>query len=619
MEVRIKLPDYLKHVFDDRGLLTVKGTGSARKVLLLWAWANGAVWVSRRPRDAQALLEEQLLQWPHVSAKRVEFRAPNELSATDCDFAVVEDPAHIDGAVAWVKTHVRKQARLLEISNDDTLVTKVDAAGLSLDERLALLEATRTGRSFEYEEHDLVASVCRESLYVFMKEFWSTIVAEPFVDNWHIRIICDAIQETLEPVFEWREKESDLIINVSPGSTKSICASVMTTPWTWTRMPSFRLIGGSYAHNLAMDLSRKSRQVIQSAKYQSSFPIRLRDDQNAKSHFVNEKEGMRMGVGTGGVAGFHSHANVIDDPLDPNKSHSEVEIKAANTWVNEGIEQRKVDQRIAPTILIMQRLNQADPTGEKLRIANGSGSVRHICIPAELTDDVKPRSLAKFYVDGLMDPRRLPATVLAQKRKLGQYLYAAQYLQSPSPPSGGMFKWERIKIRNSAPTVLKQIVRYWDKAGTEGAGAFTAGVKMSVDDHGEYWVLDVTRGQWESNVRESVIKQRADIDGLRTRVGIEQEPGSGGKDSAIATKKNLRGFSVLCERPTGDKIWRADAFSVAVNDGHVNLVLGDWNLEYLEELRYFPESRFKDQVDASSGAFRMLTQKQIRVGGGYTK
>jgi hypothetical protein len=42
--------------------------------------------------------------------------------------------------------------------------------------------------------------------------------------------------------------------------------------------------------------------------------------------------------------------------------------------------------------------------------------------------------------------------------------------------------------------------------------------------------------------------------------------------------------------------------------GNVCLVQGEWNAAYLAELCIFPNGRYDDQVDASSGAFARLTR-----------
>ena len=68
------------------------------------------------------------------------------------------------------------------------------------------------------------------------------------------------------------------------------------------------------------------------------------------------------------------------------------------------------------------------------------------------------------------------------------------------------------------------------------------------------------------------------------------------------------------DRPVGDKVLRADPFSVQVNARNVLMKRGEWNGEYLKEVAYFPFSKYKDQVDASSGAFAILAKGRIRVG-----
>jgi len=95
------------------------------------------------------------------------------------------------------------------------------------------------------------------------------------------------------------------------------------------------------------------------------------------------------------------------------------------------------------------------------------------------------------------------------------------------------------------------------------------------------------------------------------RVYVEQEPGSGGKESAEATIRNLAGWAVYADKPTGDKAFRADPYSVQVNNGAFQLLRGEWNAKFLEEHRFFPFGTYKDQVDASAGAFNQLVSKRI--------
>lgn len=469
-------------------------------------------------------------------------------------------------------------------------------------------------------ETQLVRSICKDCFFEFVKEFWSTVIQEEPIWNWHIEYLCGKIQQRAERVFAGLPKEQDLIVNVPPGTTKSTIFSVLFPAWAMTRMPHARILVSTHTDNLGMDLSRRSRDVIKSEKYQRCFPeIQIRDDQDTKGYWANTAGGWRLTCTIGGKnpMGFHAHFLIVDDPIDPQKVHSDAEITEANRFMNEVLPSRKVNKRVSVTFLIMQRLHQNDPTGNWL--SQMAGDVEHVCLPADTSYKVIPSSLAENYVDGLLDPIRLPRSVLKREEKRGSFFYSGQYGQDPVPLSGGMFRVHRLHI-DIPPVSFRRIVRYWDKAGTLGDGAFTVGVKMGLEpaSHGDepkFWILDVVRGQWESSERERIIKHTAMLDGKSVIIGVEQEPGSAGKESAENTAKRLAGYRVRLDRPTGDKAERADPYSVQVNSGNVYLKKGaEWIQDYIDEMRHFPDSTYKDQIDASSGAFAILTKTKAVVG-----
>jgi predicted phage terminase large subunit-like protein len=246
--------------------------------------------------------------------------------------------------------------------------------------------------------------------------------------------------------------------------------------------------------------------------------------------------------------------------------------------------------------------------------------VRHCILPGDNTWDIKPERLKEYYTDdGLLDSVRLGRLALEEARiTLGEVGYAGQYGQNPVPRGGAMFKVECLKFSSDIPTKWRRgPVRYWDKAATQGGGAFTAGVKGGIDVTDKPWILDVVRAQWDSGRREQQILATAFADGKAVKIGIEQEPGAAGKESAEATARMLssHGFRVTMDRATGDKETRADPLSTQVNTGNVVIATNPvWNKIYVDEMRFFPMSKYKDQIDASSGMYAMLAKKRIRIG-----
>jgi predicted phage terminase large subunit-like protein len=114
-----------------------------------------------------------------------------------------------------------------------------------------------------------------------------------------------------------------------------------------------------------------------------------------------------------------------------------------------------------------------------------------------------------------------------------------------------------------------------------------------------------------------MIKQTAELDGPNVIQWVEQEPGSGGKESAENTIRSLAGLPIFRETVTGAKEVRAEPYSAQVEGENVALLSGGtWQQEYIAELRMFPNGKFSDQVDASSGAFNKLAlpEKKKQVG-----
>lgn len=488
-------------------------------------------------------------------------------------------------------------------------------------------------QSLDLEESKLVASICRQSFYQFVREFWETIIDEKPIWNWHIKYICDELQAVAERVFLNQPKLYDVIINVPPGSTKSTLVSQMFPAWTWIRMPSARHICASYAHQLSLTHSLFTRDIVMSEKFQKCFPglIELRHDENTKGLFVNTRKGWRFSTGVRGkVTGYHGHFLLVDDPINPEESYSEKDLRMVNRWMETTLPMRKVEKEVTPLILVMQRLHQADPTGEMLHKMSGKG-IKHICIPGELTDDISPPDLKKFYVDGLFDPVRLPRHLFPEMRKiLGEYGFAAQILQSPVPLGGSMFKTSFVVLHDGEPPPMVRLCRSWDKAGTPDEGAYSAGVLLGVDKNNEPWVLDCQSGQWGAQEREAMIKQTAILDASGAYAKItniqgasqpvmircEIEPGSGGKESGENTVRNLKGFHIVMYHPTGPKEARAQPFASAMGiRNHVHVLNRPWTKDFLEDYKFFPHGRYKDKIDAGSDAFNALFRQPLIAGG----
>ena len=149
-----------------------------------------------------------------------------------------------------------------------------------------------------------------------------------------------------------------------------------------------------------------------------------------------------------------------------------------------------------------------------------------------------------------------------------------------------------------------------------GKGARTAGVLMGRTEKGMFVILDVVKERLGAVEREALIKRMAIVDAQRydgrVTTYVEQEPGSGGKESAEATVRNLAGFDCRIERVTGAKEVRAEPMAAQASVGNVKLLKGKWNEEFLDEIEVFPVGRLKDQC-LVAGTMITTTRGQIPI------
>lgn len=185
--------------------------------------------------------------------------------------------------------------------------------------------------------------------------------------------------------------------------------------------------------------------------------------------------------------------------------------------------------------------------------------------------------------------------------------------------AGLMFRRGWFKIVEAAPKMHITTIRYWDRAGTEvGPDSpdpdWTAGVKLSRDHKGIFYVEHVERFRATPGKVEQRIQNIASQDGNDTIIGIEQDPGQAGKAEANYHVRQLAGKYVRVYPATKSKVVRAKPASAQAEAGNIVLVRGDWNEAFLSELEGFPPEPGKgkdDQVDGLSGGLNALVDHGV--------
>lgn len=188
--------------------------------------------------------------------------------------------------------------------------------------------------------------------------------------------------------------------------------------------------------------------------------------------------------------------------------------------------------------------------------------------------------------------------------------------------AGLMFKRIKVNMLENLPTDVILWARGWDLAATAedeaGDPAYTASVLIGKRKNGRYIVADVINRRCNAAEVRELIKMTCIADRVkygRVITRLPQDPGQAGKDQAQSYLKLLAGFFVKILPESGDKVTRAEPFSAqwiglnGMDKGNVDILIAEWNEEYFNQMESFPQSKFKDMVDASSSSFNELEGK----------
>jgi len=479
----------------------------------------------------------------------------------------------------------------------------------------ANVETKELKKRLMIEMHRKLRKVAEDSYYEFFKQAWEVIEPQtPLLLNWHVKYLCDELQAAVTRSALRQEKLHDILINISPRSLKSMICTVLLQPWAWINYPWLRFINTSYSAKLSTDHARMSRQLTDSAWYQSYWGERwqMTSDQNVKTYFTNDKGGRRFSTSvTGGVTGSGADIIIWDDIINPKEMLTAgVEgIEKANDYYDRILYTRLDNQETGVRIGVMQRLHEDDTSGHVLK--KYKGDYKHICIPAEIDgDNVQPHELLKNYSEaGLFFEKRFTRKYLDRLKKAGRRFYLGQILQRPSEKEGNIFKRKEFKRYLVIPARFDRVFQSWDMNFKEGKkNSYVCGQVWGVKGANIY-LLDMYRAQvgFKVAMRAFLSMQQKWPESREKYV----EDKANGPAIISLLKDNIEGIIPI--EPEGSKNARAEAVAYMVESGNVYLPhesICDWIAEALDEITAFPNATFNDIVDALTQAL-----EQFKKGG----
>ena len=326
-----------------------------------------------------------------------------------------------------------------------------------------------------------------------------------------------------------------LMINIAPRYGKTQIAVKNFIAWCLANNPSASFIHLSYSDSLALDNSESIRDTVISAEYQELFPeVGIKNDSNAKKKWYTNKGGGVYATGAGGsVTGFGAGsitpsgkfdgAIIIDDPIKPDEAESATVRGRINERYDSTIKNR-VNHRLTPIIIIMQRLHPEDLCGYLLEKNEEPWEV--VDIPA--IQDGKALWPYKHTLEDLKSMRRANPTV-----------FERQYMQNPVPREGMLYTkfYTYTELPTQGPIKVKA---YVDTADT-GEDYLCSIIYLT--HGGLFYLLDVVYTQKPMEITERLVSSQIERTECKK---VDIESNNGGRGFARNVERNLKEGNIIC-------------------------------------------------------------------------
>lgn len=362
---------------------------------------------------------------------------------------------------------------------------------------------------------------CEADHLYFTRYFFKQRQNLKFIINWHHQLIADVIEDVI------RGRRKNVVINVSPGSSKTELVVINLIARGLAINPRARFLHLSYSDDLALLNSQTARDMIASEEYQDLWPFAIADDMKAKKRWNVMLDGKPAGgvyaTSLGGqITGFRAGhmapgwqgALIVDDPLKPEDAFSKTKLDAANRKLLTTVKSRKANPD-TPIVVIMQRIAENDPTAFIIN-GNVGGEWSHVVIPAVIDEayvaslDPKYQALITKDAEGRFSywPYKEPIQeLLTMERGDGQdqsggrisrHVFASQYQQNPVAIGGNIIKGEWFEKYTVLPKIKYRKIFVDTAQKTKERNDFSVFECWGLGDNGKIYLLDMIRGKWEA-------------------------------------------------------------------------------------------------------------------------
>ena len=429
-----------------------------------------------------------------------------------------------------------------------------------------------------------------------------------------------------DDVINRRVEQNKVLFIAPPNSAKSTWNSLIRTTYHLGRHPDESILFFTSSDPMARTFYAPVESALrENEKHRTVFPSPdARPDRKKgwstdglylKGRPPHAKDPSYKAVGSGAtIMGARANGVQIDDPLDQDEAQSETVQKKAKQYSDQTITPR-IQIGTGWMIAVMTRFHEADLASHYISLAEKSGDWIVIRTPMIATNDPEPDPLGRQTGELLWPERMTEVFVRNEQRRLTIAEFNLVHQGDPTGMGGDIFEaegWFQDLPDNFWSDILPrcQIVQGWDMVFSEKDRAcFTVGVTAAVDAQLNMYIIHVLRGRYNLGDLENQMVSLMRI----TRpiiVGMEEDPFHQHLTRNLVRRiQNRIMVNLVTVKPDKDKIMRARLPASRAQAGKVFInKRADWHRAFITECLGFPNTKFKDQVDAFSLTATLVEQ-----------
>ena len=413
--------------------------------------------------------------------------------------------------------------------------------------------------------------------------------------------------KTLTTLLEAVERgdKDRIAVSIAPRFGKSHLISYYYPAWYLGRHPEHFVIMASHTADLAVDFSRKVRNLISSPEYKKIFPeVAVASDAKAAGRWNTNKGGEFFAVGVGGaVAGRGAHLLLVDDPFSEQDiiSGNYDVFEKAYQWFTYGARTRLMST--GKVAIVHTRWAKQDLIGRLIKDMAMN----------PLADQYEVVEFPAILPSGRsLWPEMWPVEKLERTRaSMPAFQWSAQYQQDPTAEESALIKreWWRVWEPEKPPRCEYTLLSYDTAFSTNNRADYSActlwGIWRNDKDEAQVMLLNA----WKRKLEFPELKTKVFEDYTHWEPdGIIVEAKASG--APLIAELRRAGIPVQEYIPSkgNDKIARVNSVADMFASGMIWAPQTRWAEEVIEEVAAFPVGEHDDLVDSTSQALLRIRQ-----------